>query len=133
MRKTVGGKNGTAHSDGGYVSNCFAVAREGAGERSNWKSAMKRVLCIRFPHWPLQRLRIARPELKDRPIFLYQDTAGRGARVAVCCETSVRQGVVPGMPLAEALALTERRRGDEETRGRGDAARKVHPPRRAGS
>src|SRR5262245_56896854 len=114
---------------------------------------MKRVLCIRFPQWPLQHLRIAQPELKDRPLILYEDAGSRGARVVICCDQSTQQGLRPGMPLAEALSLAEcgakERSDDAATRGRGEEEegvrerggeggndkieRKAHPPRRVGS
>jgi protein ImuB len=59
---------------------------------------MKRILCIWLPHWPLQRLFLAQPELKRRAVTLYEQN--RGLRVVL----SNQQGVAPGMPLAEATA-----------------------------
>src|SRR5262245_47834548 len=66
---------------------------------------MKRVLCLWFPGWPIQRLRRARPELDRLPLVLSQP--GRGKLwVTARSRTASRQGVAVGMPLAEARALT---------------------------
>ncbi len=69
---------------------------------------MKRVLCLWFPLWPLQRLCNAQPELKSRPLLLYQEVGPRGAQVVVCSRVLAEQGVAPTMPLAEAKALLQR-------------------------
>jgi protein ImuB len=69
---------------------------------------MKRVLCIRFPNWPLQRILNAQPELKQRAVLLYTQAEHGLARVVTCSASLARQGVVPAMPLAEAMALLER-------------------------
>src|SRR5436189_5589317 len=47
------------------------AAREPPAVLSTWKSTMKRVLCVWFPHWPLQRVCLVQPELKGRPVVLY--------------------------------------------------------------
>jgi protein ImuB len=64
---------------------------------------MRRVLCVWFPDWPIQRLRAARPELRERPIVLFEESPGGGRQVAYCSRQA--SGVTPGMPLAEARAL----------------------------
>ena len=90
---------------------------------------MKRVLCVWFPHWPLQRVCLVQPELKGRPVVLYGPaqsgsnrsgspraglakapaSAQRGDWLVVhCARAAVAAGVRPGMPLAEAQALLER-------------------------
>ena len=95
---------------------------------------MKRVLCVWFPHWPLQRVCLVQPELKGRPVVLYGPartgstpvgsvpvrSRGRGRSGATaspqrgdwlvmhCARAAVAAGVRPGMPLAEAQALLER-------------------------
>jgi protein ImuB len=77
---------------------------------------MKRVLCVWFPHWPLQRVYLVRPELKGRPVVLYAPAHAGGAarrgdwQVAHCARGAVEAGVRPGMPLAEAQSLLERSR-----------------------
>jgi protein ImuB len=65
---------------------------------------MPRVLCVHFPRWPLQRLRIARPELSHFELVLF---AGRNQRpaITVCSPKVQRQGLHIGQPLAEAKAL----------------------------
>ena len=63
-----------------------------------------RVLCLWFPGWPIQRLAAARPELKQRPLVLYETQRG-SQRVSACCGRAGGARIVPGMPLAEATAL----------------------------
>ncbi len=60
---------------------CFVAVAVQEGGRWKWKSTMRRILCIRFPGWPVMRLAAARPELKNRPIVLYE--ISRGARRVV--------------------------------------------------
>jgi protein ImuB len=67
---------------------------------------MKRVMCVRLPHWPLQRQRRERPE-HNGPLVLYADAGLRGLRVTACSRRALEAGVRPGMPLAEAKALLE--------------------------
>jgi protein ImuB len=57
---------------------------------------MKRILCIRFPHWPLQRLFNAQPALRRKAVAIYEERRGRWI------VASNQRGVVPGMPVAEA-------------------------------
>lgn len=52
----------------------------------------------------MQRLLSARPELKGRSLVLHS-AQPRGSVVALCSEAAARQGVAPGMPLAEASGL----------------------------
>jgi len=60
---------------------------------------VRRVLCLWFPRWPLQRLLRARPELKRRAVAIYQQQ--RGLKVV----DSNRPGVLPGTPVAEVAGL----------------------------
>ncbi|WP_425614342.1 DNA polymerase Y family protein [Anatilimnocola sp. NA78] len=57
---------------------------------------MTRILCIRFPNWPVQRLFNARPQLKRRDVAVYEERKGR--RIVA----SNKLDVLPGMPVAEA-------------------------------
>jgi len=66
---------------------------------------MKRALCIWLPNWPVQRLAAARPELKGEPIVLYETCRG-ARRVTACSAQAEALGIAPGMPLAEATALS---------------------------
>ena len=65
---------------------------------------MPRVLCVWFPKWPIQRLRIARPELNRSELVLF---AGQNQRpfITVCSAKAERSGLRIGQPLAEAKAL----------------------------
>ena len=66
---------------------------------------MKRVMCVYFPAWPMQRLLHARPELRDRCVAIAQPTGKRGAVIRLACPRATRLGVRPGMPVAEARAV----------------------------
>ena len=72
---------------------------------------MKRVLCVWLPNWPLQRLFAAQPELKGRPVVLYNDArlnAGSpGLHVLICSRQAALQGVEAGLTLAEARGMFE--------------------------
>ena len=68
---------------------------------------MKRLLCIRFPSWPIQRLVAAQPELSGRVIVLHASDARRGECVVACSRAAYRQGIRPGMSLAEAMSLQD--------------------------
>jgi protein ImuB len=63
---------------------------------------MTRVLCVWLPHWPIQRLISEQPRLRLRALALYEERGPKGAVVADCCSAASRQGVAPGMTLAEA-------------------------------
>src|SRR3954468_4149949 len=71
---------------------------------------MTRILCLWFPNWAIQRIIRSRPELKARPMALVasagQVSSGKQSIVAACCGRAIAQGVRPGMPLAEAQALS---------------------------
>jgi protein ImuB len=62
-------------------------------------------MCVHFPHWTLQRLRQARPDLRDRPLAITRPIAGKGSKVIACCPLACRHGVRPDRPAAEALAI----------------------------
>jgi protein ImuB len=70
---------------------------------------MKRILCLRIPHLPLQRLVASKPELRQasatRPVLLVHNSGRTGETVAFCSQRAWQQGVRPGMPVAEALSL----------------------------
>lgn len=77
---------------------------------------MRRVLCIRFPDWPLQRVRIAQPEHKQRPLILFSDCGRDGLSVTTCSHDVAERGVAPGMRLAEAEGLCSAPRGSRRPR-----------------
>src|SRR3954470_11512966 len=79
---------------------------------------MTRILCLWLPNWAIQQALRCRPELNGRAVALLsgsaisKSTTGRTSSsrstqsiVAVCCARAMKQGVRPGMPLAEAQAL----------------------------
>jgi len=74
-------------------------------------------LCAWFPHWPVERLRHARPELERQPLILYRRGARKGNLVGACSADLARHGIVPDMSLAEARALAV-----------GDSANSNHQP-----
>lgn len=66
---------------------------------------MRRVLCVWFPKWSIQRLQNGEPSLRQRPLVVFAEHGSRGLRVVSCSVEAVRQGVEPGLPVAEARAL----------------------------
>ena len=100
-------------------------------ERYDWKLIMKRVLCLRFPNWPIQRLLVlgsaeshiptalsCSPDDASRDILLasradYQflrqlfPSARSGAAIVAVNKLAWAQGVRPGMPLAEARCISK--------------------------
>jgi protein ImuB len=64
----------------------------------------KRIVCLWFPNWPIQRLLAARPELAPTVLLLTEKT-GRGVFVSFCNRWARTRGICVGMPLAEALSL----------------------------
>ena len=74
------------------------------------------MLCVWFPQWPLQRLLLERPELRNRPVVI----AGRGQRgreVRFASRPARDLGVAVAQPLAEAEALLEPPPGTRSTWG----------------
>jgi len=65
---------------------------------------MKRLLCIRLPDWPIQRIVAERPALETKPVVLVE-TCRAGCRVAACSARARALGVAVGMPAAEVAAL----------------------------
>ena len=64
-------------------------------------------MCIWLPGWPLQRLSLERPELKQRIVLIYEDS-GRGQHnIVACSKRALQQGIRPGMPKAEAEAFLQ--------------------------
>ncbi len=65
------------------------------------------MLCIWLPNWPVQRIVVARPALKFRPVILHHRDARRGQLVCHCSTAARKLGIRPPMPLAEAEALLQ--------------------------
>ncbi len=66
---------------------------------------MERIACIHFPQWPIQRLVVARPELRCQRIVLMQQHPQRGQLVAAASPLALRSGVRIHMPVTEAKSL----------------------------
>jgi protein ImuB len=70
---------------------------------------MTRILCIRLPIWPIQRLRAEcwkqQPGSSPTAIILHARDPRRGNRVVACSQEAFAVGVRLGMPLAEAVTL----------------------------
>jgi protein ImuB len=60
------------------------------------------MLCVHLRHWPIDRLRRRRPELRHKAIVLVETIGNRQTVIHVSPETPA--GVYPGMALAEARA-----------------------------
>lgn len=78
---------------------------------------MPRIFCIWFPHWPLQRVMVAQPERKGRPVVLTEPHPRGGEQVVQASRAAYAVGVRVGMTVAEAMTLARRKSG-----GRGQEA-----------
>src|SRR5262245_9736630 len=88
---------------------------------------MKRMMCLWFPNWPIQRRFVAKPLAKSQPLILHELSRGK-LRVAACCRRARQHGVKLGMTLAEAQALCPTiLRPSPPLRGRGDGGEGVFP------
>lgn len=65
---------------------------------------MRRVVCVYWPHWPLQRRWHETPALRQRALAIV-GRLGRLERVLACGRRARRAGVRPGLSRAEALAI----------------------------
>ena len=65
---------------------------------------MRRILCIWFPRWPIQRSRAACPEFKKTPLILYAPIRGKWV-VQACSPWASRHGIKAGMALGQARAV----------------------------
>ena len=64
-------------------------------------------MCVWFPRWPIQRLRIERPELSRAELVLFA-TGSRRPVVSACSPRVETHGIRVGQPLAEARSLRPR-------------------------
>lgn len=65
----------------------------------------KRIACLWFPQWPVQRLVAAEPELRQRHLVLFRIDSRQGKRVAAASPLARQAGVRIDMPLTEARSL----------------------------
>ena len=63
------------------------------------------MLCVWLPNWPVQRLHIARPELKQQALVLHTESGRRGPEVVATSRAGRDLGIDPGVPVAEARAM----------------------------
>ena len=68
----------------------------------------KRYLCVWFPNWPVQRLVVDRPELRQQAVVLFYRDSRRGQLVGACSPRAAQAGIQCQMPLAEAKSLAAR-------------------------
>jgi protein ImuB len=68
----------------------------------------QRIACLWFPNWPIQRLVVARPELRCQQVVLFRQDPRRGRLVAAASPLAMQAGVRVGMPLSEAKSLLQR-------------------------
>jgi protein ImuB len=66
---------------------------------------MKRVMCVWFPNWPIQRRLTGPRSDRSRPVVVYGPASGGKTRVIACSRGACERGVRPGMLLVEAQAL----------------------------
>jgi protein ImuB len=64
----------------------------------------RRFLCLYFSRWPIQRLLRGEPELRGKPLAVYERGA-HGPRLVACSPEAGKRGVETGMPVSEATAL----------------------------
>ena len=71
----------------------------------------RRILCLWFPNWPIQRLVVSQPALRRQRVVLFKRDSRDGQRVVATSPLARREGVLPEMPLAEARSLLRRSAG----------------------
>ena len=69
----------------------------------------KRILCLWFPSWSLQRVLVERSALRGQAVVLYANQPRRGQRVVCCSAAADDMGIRVGMSLAEASTLQQQR------------------------
>ena len=70
---------------------------------------MKRILCVWFENWPIQRLAVDRADLRGRALAIFARAGRRGERVIACSIAAQRMGIRVDMPAVEAKSLVERK------------------------
>jgi protein ImuB len=73
--------------------------------------AQKRVLCLWFPNWPIQRLVVSEPELRRQRIVLFRRDSRRGQVLTAASPLAMQDGACVDMPLSEAKSLLRRGTG----------------------
>lgn len=68
----------------------------------------RRVACLFFPLWPVQRLVVSEPQLRRRCLVLFRRDSRRGQVVHAASPLAQRRGICRGMPLSEARSLAKK-------------------------
>ena len=92
------------------ASPTVSVAMEGQADLEKTdlqKSQAKRILCLWLPEWPIQRLIVAEPELRQQRVVLFRTDSRKGKLVASASPLARRLGIRRDMPMAEAKALLQ--------------------------
>lgn len=66
---------------------------------------MKRVLCLWFPNWPIQRLVVAEPDLRKTHLVLFRRDSRKGQLVSAASPLAIQDGVQLDMPISEVKQL----------------------------
>ena len=66
---------------------------------------MKRMLCLWFPNWPIQRLVVEEPKLRKTHLVLFRRDSRKGQLVAAASPLAMKDGVQPEMPVSEVKQL----------------------------
>ena len=85
---------------------------------------MKRVLCLWFPNWPIQRLVVAEPDLRKTHLVLFRRDSRKGQLVSAASPLAMQDGVRIDMPISEVKQLL---RHSGKTRQAYRPSHRLHP------
>ena len=85
---------------------------------------MKRVLCLWFPNWPIQRLVVAEPDLRKTHLVLFRRDSRKGQLVSAASPLAIQDGVQIDMPISEVKQLL---RHSGKTRQAYRPSHRLHP------
>ena len=85
---------------------------------------MKRVLCLWFPNWPIQRLVVAEPDLRKTHLVLFRRDSRKGQLVSAASPLAMQDGVQIDMPISEVKQLL---RHSGKTRQAYRPSHRLHP------
>ena len=85
---------------------------------------MKRVLCLWFPNWPIQRLVVAEPALRKTHLVLFRRDSRKGQLVSAASPLAMQDGVQIDMPVSEVKQLL---RHSGKTRQAYRPSHRLHP------
>ena len=85
---------------------------------------MKRILCLWFPNWSIQRLVVAEPALRKTHLVLFRRDSRKGQLVSAASPLAMQNGVQPEMPISEVKQLL---RHSGRTRQKYQPTHRMHP------